>query len=157
MNRLYRIFGLGLCLVCLSLGALAEPATGEETIAANDAIGVLVTRVEEQLDEIHLLSERLQRAGTRDRNALLYRRDQRSLQMVKLLDQLTPRVMALASDDPLRLELEQRLRGDLADVSQVVFERLYELDDRIDEQSVQIEELKGVERIESEAYLESLA
>ncbi|TXS95875.1 mechanosensitive ion channel [Parahaliea maris] len=73
------------------------------------------------------------------------------------MDDLTPRVMALPEDNPLRVELEARIRGDLADVGRAVFERLNELDDRIDQLGADIEQLSGAEHIESEAYLESLS
>lgn len=143
---------LVLALLPAAPGAAQLPPVSEAT----RDIGPLVARVESQVHQIQLLTERLEVAGEHDRNALLYRRDLRSLDLVKLMDELTPQVMALPVDDPQRVALEERLRGDLADVGQAVFERLTHLDRRIQQQQDRLEELKGVERVEQEAYLKSL-
>lgn len=148
-------------LVALLCGCLPAPWVAAQDQATAPAQAVtdiepLVERVEAQVREIKLLSERLEVAGPQDRNPLLYRRDLRSLELVKLMDELTPRVMALPEGDPQRIALVERLRGDLADVSRSIFERTEDLDARIDKQAASLEELSGVERIEGEAYLKGL-
>ncbi|MBN7796238.1 mechanosensitive ion channel domain-containing protein [Parahaliea mediterranea] len=140
------------CCLPLPRAAAQDPSTAPVVLEVEP----LVEQVEEQVREIKLLTERLEVAGPQDRNPLLYRRDLRSLELVKLMDELTPRVMALPEADPQRIALVERLRGDLADISRSIFERTEDLDARIDKQTASLEELTGVERIEGEAYLKGL-
>ncbi|WP_157976516.1 mechanosensitive ion channel family protein [Parahaliea mediterranea] len=140
------------------LASTAPPTTTSTTASASVTadLDALVTQLEAEVGQIRLLSERLQRATGDSRNALLYRRDLRSLDVVRLLDRITPLVLELPAEDPTRSNLEQRIRGDLADVGRAVYDRLKELEQRIDEQLARVEEASGVERVELEANLESL-
>ncbi|GAB3278262.1 mechanosensitive ion channel family protein [Parahaliea aestuarii] len=148
-------FALAATLLLLWAGVAAAQQPTPAPPASVD-LDALVAKLEAEVGQIRLLSERLQRATGESRDALLYRRDLRSLEVVRLLDRITPLVLSLPAEDPARVNLEQRIRGDLADVGRTVYERLKELEERIDQLVLKVEEASGVDRVEREANLESL-
>jgi small conductance mechanosensitive channel len=91
-----------------------------------------------------------------DREALVFRRDERSFDVLQQLDKLARQTAELPADDPQRAEIERRLREDLAGVADAVFSRIDELGQRIASFTGELESLSGGSRIASEAYIYSL-
>ncbi|RLA57237.1 MAG: mechanosensitive ion channel family protein, partial [Gammaproteobacteria bacterium] len=91
-----------------------------------------------------------------DREAVVFRRDERSFQLLQQLDKLARRTAELPADDPLRAEIEKRLREDFIGVADAVFSRIDELSQRIADFTGDLESLSGSQRIVSEAYIHSL-
>ncbi len=123
--------------------------------AYSDALP-LVSAIEVQMKQIDLLSERIEVAGAQDREALLYRRDQRTLDLVGQLKQLTPLAVALPKDDPNRVALLERVKKDLAKAGEEVYSRLLKLDQRIDVISASLDGMSGAKWVENDAYLINL-
>ncbi len=116
----------------------------------------LVTQIEVQLKQIDLLTQRLDVAGAQDRDALLYRRDQRTLALVELLKKLTPLAARLPESDPFRMQLDDRVKNDLVNAGEVVYSRLAKLDERIEVITASMEGMSGAKWVETDAYLINL-
>lgn len=145
-------------------GAVEAPAEPPEVVDPTAAelagkvadIEAMLADMEQRLGQIRSLNQRLEEAGSHDRKAILYRRDQRSLDLTRLLEAITERVMSLPPASERRAELARQLEDTVEELTPTVFTRLNDLDDRIDAQGEKLLELTGAERIRGEAYLKSL-
>ena len=91
-----------------------------------------------------------------DREALLYRRDERSFALLRDMDKIAREVVELPEGDPVRVEVERRLSEDLNQASDAVIQRIAELGKRIVEHTKSLEGLSGAQHIALEAYIHSL-
>ena len=119
-------------------------------------LGQLEQRLNTGIEEVLLLSRQIEHASQVDREAIEYRRDQRSFDVLRDLSALARQLASLPEDDPQRQRLVARLQGDLAEASDIIFERLVDLDERIDQQSAKADGVSGAERLVTLAYVFAL-
>jgi len=141
-----------LLLLCVSLTAVAQFDGSPEKADLEE----LVQRLDLGMAEIKALDGQLASVPEMDREALMYRRDERGLSLLKELDQVARGTAKLSEDDPLRQELTRRLGEDLAGVADWIFRWTGELNRRIAQFSSELESASGTSRLAVEAYIYSL-
>jgi len=166
-------------LPLVMLAVIAHPARAQEMslegveVTAGEVVqGVDLTegdiearaaRLEEQLaeldrriEEVRALNAGLDRVPESEREAVLYRRDERSFQLIRDLDDLARAAAELPEDEAIRQELTRRLREDYAGVPDTIYEYTADLTRRIGEHHAELESMSGPQRLGMEAYLEAL-
>ena len=108
------------------------------------------------IDGLRTLSLQVDNLPKRDREAVLFRVDERSFQVFRTLDQLTRLAEQLPSEDAQRIEIERRLRENLTAAGDAAFARIDSLDTRIIGFRSDVESLSGGQLIASKAYINSL-
>ena len=83
------------------------------------------------IDELQALSLQVDNLPKQDREAVLFRVDERSFQVFRALDQLTRLAEQLPAEDAQRIEIERRLRENLTGAGDAAFARIDSLDTRI--------------------------
>jgi small conductance mechanosensitive channel len=136
----------------------AQTDTAAQTASEVEAekIQDLVQGLDQGIQELQTLSKLVDSVPEMDREAVVFRRDERSFKVLRQLDTLARRTAELPADDPQRVEIERRLREDFAGVADAVFSRIDELSQRIATFTGELESLSGGPRIASEAYIFSL-
>jgi small conductance mechanosensitive channel len=152
VSSLIRRMPLLVLMLCL-VGNSAAQTTEESKVAD---LETLIVNLDQGISELEALSAQVDKVAEMDRDALLFRRDARSFSLLMDMDELARHIAELPADDPQRAAVEQRLRNDLADVSNGVFLRVDELGQRIITHTGELESLSGGQRIAMEAYLQSL-
>ena len=125
------------------------PSQGEEILS-------VVQSLDQGIAELNALNDAIDTVAEMDREAVEFRRDERSFDVLQKLDDLARQTAELPADDPQRVEIERRLREDFAGVADVVFSRTNELSARIGSLSGTLDSLAGGPRIATEAYIERL-
>jgi len=130
-------------------------------VAAQDGktgerIDLLVQSIDNRVERLRDVSQQLEQANTYAKPALVYRRDERSFQLLEEVTLLARLVSTMPAEDEQRVQISEKLRDDLPRVSDVMFKRLGELDQRIEEQHLQLAELGGIDRVRAQAYLHSM-
>lgn len=141
-----------LLLLCVPLKAVAQFDGSPEKLSLEE----LAQRVDRGMAEIKALDGQLASVPEMDREAVMYRRDERGLSLLKELDQVARGTAELPEDDPLRQELTRRLGEDLAGVADWVFRWTGELSRRIAQFSSELESASGTSALALEAYIYSL-
>jgi small conductance mechanosensitive channel len=121
------------------------------------------TSLLEQLDnldrgilQLQALNGTIETASARGREALIYRLDQRSFSLLADLDKLAREAAQLPAEDPLRGQVEERLRQELSAVGTGVFTRIDNVGERIDAHIDELASLSGGRLIAPRAYINSL-
>ena len=136
----------------LSSVAIAEPADQEVA----EKIDVMVQNLTLDIADLSMLSEQIQAAEGGDVEALRYRRDGRTFELLSHLDALVAKVAKQPNDDSVRAEVEQLLSKDIATIGDAIFTRLDELDHRIVSSNETLGTLSGGAHISMQAYISSL-
>ncbi|MEP1472874.1 MAG: mechanosensitive ion channel domain-containing protein [Halieaceae bacterium] len=131
-------------------------ATSADKPLSAEAISELMDTVDSRIGELQHLNTQIESAPEMDQNALLYRRDERSFELMVLIDQLAQSVVQLPEKDELRLEISRRMRADFLVAGDQVFERLNELDERIKSQFAALDSLSGSRRLAAESFVHTL-
>lgn len=139
-------------LLCLSAGALAQQAPEDNATQMQDQI----LQLEQGVDDVRVLTAHLDEVPGSDREAIMYRRDQRSFKLLEALDALARRAGELPEDDPQRLELARYLSEDLEHLPEALFSHAEKLDQRIADFSVELESASGSSAVALEAYIYGL-
>ncbi|MEH6634618.1 MAG: mechanosensitive ion channel domain-containing protein [Halioglobus sp.] len=121
-----------------------------------EALQSQLDKLDQDIRSLKLLGQQVDGLPKQDREAVLFRRDERSFKVFQDLDQLMRRIVKLPAEDVQRIEMERRLRENLADAGDAAFARIEELGKRIASFSSKLESLSGGQRIASEAYISSL-
>ena len=129
---------------------LAQEAVSPEKLLAD------LETVELRMSELNELNKQLETANTRDKNTLLYRRDERSFEILVLVGKLSQAVTALPEDDPVRIKVVESLREDMLGAGEVLFARLAELEKRIEELAAAVGSLSGAQRVAAESFVHTL-
>jgi small conductance mechanosensitive channel len=108
------------------------------------------------IDGLQSLSLQVDNLPKQDREAVLFRVDERSFQVFRALDQVTQLAGQLPAEDAQRIEIEHRLREDLTGAGDTAFARIDSLDKRIIGFRSDIESLSGGQLIASKVYISSL-
>jgi len=141
----------------LSLLLLVLPFSGvAQDVSRAAEIGALEQSIEYRVQRLREVSEQLEKTTAHTRSALIYRRDERSFQLLEEVTLLARLTSGLPSDDSQKSQIVEQLRTHLPRVSDVTFTRLGELDQRMEEQHSQLADLGGVDRVRASAYLQSL-
>lgn len=149
VSVLPRVLCLSLALV---LTALASPPAGAESAAT---VAELADRLQSDITAVKALGARIANAPEHAREPLTFRRDERSLQLLVLFNELTVATLGLASDDPVREEIEQLMVVELAGVGEAVLARIGALGQRIASLQAALDGASGTDRVALEAYLRS--
>ena len=127
----------------------------DEDMGERDVMAMMVT-LEQRLTELQALTRQIEQAPSFDQITLLYRRDERSFELLSLLDKVTRATANLPAEGELRIALEERLRSDLVGVPDKLFARMEELHARIQQQREVAAGMSGGERIAAESFAHSL-
>ena len=152
VSSLIRRVPLLVLMICLAGNSVAQTAGESEGVD----LEALILDLDQGISELATLSAQVDKVAEMDREALLFRRDERSFSLLMDMDKLARHIAELPADDPQRAAVEQRLRSDLADVGNDVFLRVDELGKRIITRAGEVESLSGGQRIAMEAYIQSL-
>jgi len=149
--RVLKVLGV-LALLALASAALAQDAAER---AGND-LQQKLQDLDQGTSALRMLDTRIASVAEEDREALLFRRDERGFRLLLDLDKLVRQVAELPADDPIRVEVEKRLTQDLAGAGDAVFRLLADVSKRISTYSAELESLSGSSLISTEAYINSL-
>ena len=152
VSSLIRRVPLLVLMICLAGNSVAQTAGESEGVD----LEALILDLDQGISELATLSAQVDNVAEMDREALLFRRDERSFSLLMDMDKLARHIAEMPADDPQRAAVEQRLRSDLADVGNDVFLRVDELGKRIITRAGEVESLSGGQRIAMEAYIQSL-
>lgn len=155
MMKLRVLTGLLGLLLVLQVQAQQEPAQAPKE-TEKVAVQVLIDNLERGIVQLQTLSGQINEVSERDREALILRRDERSLKLLQALNNLILRTAEFPEGEPQREALEKRLRGDLADIGGQLFNRVQALDERIETHAIELESLSGTSRIAIQAYVQTL-
>ncbi|MFT6285896.1 MAG: small conductance mechanosensitive channel [Alcanivorax sp.] len=116
----------------------------------------MMITMELRITELRGLSVQIDQAPSFDQMALLYRRDERSFELLSLLGRVTSAITTLPEESELRAGLEKRMRSHLDSVPAALFIRMDELNERILQQRQDAQTKSGSAQIASESYAHSL-
>ncbi|MEP4148859.1 MAG: mechanosensitive ion channel family protein [Halioglobus sp.] len=137
-----------LCFTCVTV--LANPASKGESIAE------LTERLQQDAAALARLSGSIDKAPKQDREALIFRRDDRSFRLLKDLHALVKAAAQLPEQDPQRVEVVKQLQTNLQGAGEGVLKRIGELGSRIAALGTELDSLSGVQLVATEAYIQSL-
>lgn len=148
----YRQFtALLLLILCItSPPGLAQPAGSEETILE------LTQGLQEDIAGLAKLSASIDSAPEHDREALIFRRDNRSFHLLTDLKKLVTATAKLSADDPARAQVETELKTNLQGAGESVLHRIDEIGKRIAALQTKSGDLSGAQLVATEAYIQSL-
>ena len=116
----------------------------------------LNSTLDARIEELKLLAAEVDNVPEMDREAVIYRRDERTFRLLKDLDELARGVAQLPEDDELRQQLTARLKDEFATLPDLMFQRSVELSERISKLNKDLDSLSGTSRLAMEAYIHSL-
>ena len=150
-----------LVFYCIPLTVASDEGEVEVAVDANldsekEALRSQLAALDRDIRVLRELSGQVDDLPRQDREAVLFRLDERSFKVFQALDQIIRLTAQLSAEDTQRLEIEGRLREDLADVSHSTFTRIASLDKRIAEFKSELESFNGGQLIARKAYVSSL-
>jgi small conductance mechanosensitive channel len=126
-----------------------------EADSASSRLTQAVAQLDDDLARLQRLNASI--AGTAmDKEALIFRSDNRGLRLLKKVDEISAAVLKLPEDSPLKEELKSRLVEDFEPLGRGVLGRLDELDKVINEETGKAKELRGLERELADTRIASL-
>ncbi|MEH6590643.1 MAG: mechanosensitive ion channel family protein [Halioglobus sp.] len=120
------------------------------------AVTQLVATFDTDLAALRSLIEQIEKSEFMDRQALVFRQDDRSFTLLSDANRLAIAVAALPEDSSLRAEVVDHLAATLENTSAAVLERLNLLDRQVKKYSESLKDLSPDARVSSEAYLLAL-
>ena len=127
-----------------------------QELKSPEAIAALMETVETRIAELQLINRQIETAPAVDQDALLYRRDERSFELLVLIDELSQSVIQMPDDDAVRQKISERLRTEFLTAGDRLFIRLNELDERIKDQLAALDSYSGSKRIFAESLVNTL-
>ncbi len=121
-----------------------------------DSLREQVRQFDRELAGLRALHESIESAPEPDREALVYRQDDRSFKLLALLAQLARDTAELAADDPVRLEIHAHIEAGLEGAGTGVLKRIGELGERIAALQVETDNAAGASLLAIEARQQSL-
>ena len=155
-------------LLCIAVASAAQTNIEAETdtkavaeadrkaVEEGEAVLAMVASLEQGIGELKVLGGQIDTVPEMDREALFYRRDERSFALLQDMDKIARKVVELPEGDSVRIEVERRLSEDLSQASDAVIQRIGELGRRIVDHTKGLDGLSGGQRIALEAYIHSL-
>ena len=123
-----KMMALGLMFSVFTLATVQARADKQEAV---DDVERLVRELDSDIQQLKVLSQLTGNADSKDREALVFRQDDRSFRLLADADTLARAVAELPADNPARMQIEQKLIGDLRNTAEAVFNRLEEIDRQI--------------------------
>jgi len=156
---------LGVCSMPIAW-AESEPEVGSNFQAAATADKEIdeqrkslqreLSTLDRDIAVVQALSKKVDNLPLQDSEAVLFRLDARTFKVFQSLDQVIRLAALLPAEDIQRVEIERRLREDLADVRNSAFARIESLDSRITTLKTGLESLSGGQLLATTAYISSL-
>lgn len=134
---------------------LAFPAAAQIEVQA-DTVRQQAEQFDRDLAALRQLSARIESAPEQDREALIYRRDDRSFQLLVQLDRIARDTASLPAEDPVRAQIQGHIEQGLQDAGTAVLRRIEELGVRIASLQGERNAASGVQLVAIEAYMQSL-
>ena len=150
------LYSMPLTWAVVEVKAESSSAAEENLDADKDALRYQLVALDNNINLLRELSSKVEGLPDQDREAVLFRLDERSFKVFQELDQVIRLTAELPADDIQRVEIERRLRGDLAEVGDETFERIASLDRRITSFKSDLKSFSGGELIARKAYISSL-
>ena len=116
-----------MCLATFSHGLAAQQATTTDPKAFRKQVDQLEYTVKRVMD----INAELGGDSVWDREALVYRRDELTIKVLVMMDQVARALPGLGPESELRKTWEAQLRTGLMGVDDMLFDRLAELNERI--------------------------
>jgi small conductance mechanosensitive channel len=142
-----------LTAVLLAQGSLA---TAQSANTADESIPELTERLQQDISALSRLSDAIDTAPEQDREALIFRRDDRSFRLLRDLQSLVEAASQLPENDPVRSEVVTQLKTNLQGAGQGVLKRIREVGGRIATLGAELDGLSGPQLVATEAYIQSL-
>ena len=139
-------------LACLPLSGVAQP----DAKSAADRLEELNLQLDTGIEQVTVLSAQVDTVPAMDREAVIFRRDERTFRLLQDLGKLARGAAELPEGDPLREKLTARLRDDFVTVPDLMLRRSSELSQRIAKFNGELDALSGTPRLAMEAYIYSL-
>ena len=149
--QMKKLLQIGLLLTALVAGAVSF---AQEEGAD---LGVMLADLEQAAEDLRALTGQIDAVPESAREVLAFRRDDRSFRLLSQLNALVQRAAELPPDDPVRLEVEGRLKEDLAGAGQNILARIAELAQRVEEYRARAESETGVAQIVADANVQGMA
>ncbi|MEH6588042.1 MAG: mechanosensitive ion channel family protein [Halioglobus sp.] len=130
--------------------ATAQSAGGAESIPE------LTLRLQQDIADLTELSASIDSAPEQDRNALVYRRDDRSFRLLTDMQRLVVATAELPADDPVREQVQNALKTNLQGAGEGVLQRIAAIGQRIAVLTVQSDAHSGSQLVVTEAFIQSL-
>ena len=148
------------CSPFAAAGVNVEPEISAD-IATNfdsemETLQSQLTRLDQDISVLEDMRKQVNYLPKQDREALLFRLDERSFDVFQRLDEVIQLTIQLPTEDAQRMKLEKRLRRDLADISNDAFASIVSLDNRVAGFKKELASFDGGQRIAREAYINSL-
>jgi small conductance mechanosensitive channel len=117
-------------IVSLLLSVSMPAALAQESIAKPE-LDKSMLLIEDSIAKLKLLERQIRDTSGADREALVFRFDQRIIRLMDNATKLTRNIATLPQDDPDRLALEKRFRDGMAGFDLLLFKRIDDLEARI--------------------------
>ena len=144
---------VSLTLVILLIHA---PSGAAQETSPEVSVAEMSARLEQDMQDLERLGQHIDSAPERDRMALVFRRDDRSFQLLLDLDKLVRATAALPQADPLKAQVTVQLQEHLQEAGESVLLRLAELGERVARLQTEAASLGGAQLVATEAYIQSL-
>lgn len=125
---------LGLYCLPASGGAVApdaRPATDTTLDSEEDSLRSQLAALDRERATLQEVRKQVADLPKQDREAVLFRLDERSFDVLQRLGQVIRLAAQLRPEDTQRINMENRLRGDLANIGNSAFASIASLDRRI--------------------------
>ena len=148
-------FIMGLLIAAFFSSYTIAANTNDEAAAA-DRIELQLEILKSDAANLKLLTEQLVNVDKANKKALIFRRDERSFDLLEDFDALVSTFETLPENAPLRSETEATLRKRGAGLGEAVLMRIAEIRQRIIDANVGLDSLSGGFLIAQQAYIDSL-
>ena len=111
--------------------SVATPCVSAQEAPSSAELAESMLRIEGSVKELKLLAEQTEAVSGADREALMFRLDQRIIRFLEDAAKLTRNMAALPANAADRLALEKRLREEMAGFEELLFQRIGGLESRI--------------------------
>jgi len=155
VNVLTKMLSGLLIVVCMTTTALSQDTEVDMGVETPKDIQYLVDVLRSDLLELDFLTGTIDKAQKMDRDALVFRQDERSFRVLTDYEALVRKVADLPDDSPHKDELKTRLIELSDSVGDAIFDRITQIEQRIDNSYAELESLSGSLEITSRAYLQS--
>lgn len=131
-------------------GAAAQDTVSSEKIAKS------IADIEKSIGRLQPLVESAEKATDADGEALVFRLDQRLIRLIADVAKFTRYAASLPEEDPDREILLERLRKDLLNTDQVLYQHIQELDERINVFEKKSQSVTEAEKYALQAHVNGL-
>jgi small conductance mechanosensitive channel len=151
MKFFHSLVSLTLVILLIQTPAgVAQDASPEVSVAEMSA------QLQQDMQDLERLGRHIDSASERDRAALVFRRDERSFELLLDLDRLVRATAALPQTDPLKAQVTAQLQDYLQEAGKSVLLRLAEVEERVTRLQTEAASLGGAQLVATEAYIQSL-